>query len=245
MEHYSLFLDEIHAGGHFDHFCLAGIIVKTEDYQKQIIPAVEQLKQDLFGNTSVILHEMDIQSRKTGTPYEIFQNIDTRQKFWEDIKNILLGSDIKGLAVGVHEQDIINIYRGVRDKYFLSLQLILENFTQFLECVNGKGDIFVESSNPLPYKNDDQLQHHFYDLKANGTLFYDKRTVQQRIGTISFPLKADNIIGLQLADLIPNSLNRKLSGKRLRTFGLIDAFEKIAYDGSCGKQDRFGIKLIP
>ncbi|WP_416825167.1 hypothetical protein [Ectobacillus polymachus] len=60
-----------------------------------------------------------------------------------------------------------------------------------------------------------------------------------------FLLKADNVIGLQVADLVPNSLNRKLCNKTIRTYGFMDAFEKIAYDGKNGIIDRFGIKIIP
>ncbi|WP_042375285.1 DUF3800 domain-containing protein [Neobacillus jeddahensis] len=246
MEHYSLFLDEIHPGGHFDYFCLAGVIIKTTDYSETIIPEVEKVKQKFFaGSTSVIIHEKEISDRKTGTPFAVFQDKSKREEFWTDIKNVLLSNDIKGLAVAVHQKNLYKMYPGVRDKYFLSLQLIVENFVHFLESVNGRGDIYVESTNPSPHQTDDQLQSHYYYLKANGTLFYDRRTIQHRLGNISFPLKADNIIGLQLADLIPNSLNRKLTGYELRTYGLVDAFEKISYDGCCGDQKRFGIKLIP
>lgn len=246
MEHYSLFLDEIHPGGHFDHFCLAGIIINTKVYSESVIPQVEKIKTKFFsGNTSVILHENDIQNRKSNTPFAVFQNKNKMEDFWKDSQDVLLSNDIKGLGVAVHQEKLTTMYPGVRDKYFLALQLIVENYLHFLESVDGFGDIFVESTNPYPYKNDDQLTNHFHYLKANGTLFYDRRSLQKRLGHISFPLKADNIIGLQLADLIPNSLTRKLCKKPQRTFGLIDTFESISYDGCCGQQERFGIKLIP
>lgn len=246
MDRYSLFLDEIHPGGHFDYFCLAGIIINTDVYSKSVIPQVEEIKKKYFsGNTSVILHENEIQKRKSNTPFSVFQDKVKMENFWEDSKAVLLSNNIKGLGVGVHQENLTVMYPGVRDKYFLALQLIVENYLHFLESVNGFGDIFVESTNPFPNQTDDQLTSHYHYLKANGTLFYDRRSLQKRLGHISFPLKADNIIGLQLADLIPNSLNRKLSMKEQRTFGLIDTFEAISYDGCCGQQKRFGIKLIP
>ena len=37
---------------------------------------------------------------------------------------------------------------------------------------------------------------------------------------ISFPLKSDNIIGLQLADFIPNVLARKALGKAQKNFSI-------------------------
>ncbi|WP_336883831.1 DUF3800 domain-containing protein [Priestia koreensis] len=246
MEHYSLFLDEIHAGGHFHYFCLAGIAFKTTDYTDVIIPKVEQLKRDLFdGDISVVLHEMQIHSHKSGTPFEVFQLKSNTAKVWKEMKDILLSHDTYGFAAAIHEEKLKKLYVNGRDKYFVSLQIIIENFVHFLEQVNGTGNIHIESSDPNPYQKDEQLQSHFYYLKANGTLFFDRRVLQKRLGTINFNLKADNIIGLQLADFIPNSLNRKLCNKKLRTEGLIDAFERIAYDGLSGEKDRFGIKLIP
>lgn len=246
MERYSLFLDEIHPGGHFDYFCLAGLIINTGVYSTSVIPQMEEIKKEIFsGNTSVIIHENEIQDRKSNTPFAVFQNKAKMEEFWKDSQGVLLDNDIKGIGVAIHQENLIAMYPGVRDKYFLALQLIVENYLHFLESVDGFGDIFVESTNPYPNQTDDQLTSHFHYLKANGTLFYDRRSLQRRLGPISFPLKADNIIGLQLADLIPNSLNRKLSNKKQRTFGLIDTFENISYDGCCSQKDRFGIKLIP
>lgn len=246
MEQYSLFLDEIYSGGHFDYFCLAGIIVKTEDYKRNVIPELENVKRKFFkGDTSVVLHAKKIQDRKSDTPFSVFQDRDVTKEFWEDSKKLLSKHDIRGLAVAVNEEELKKMYPGVRNIYFSALQVIVENFVHFLESVDGVGTITVESTNPAPEQFDEQLSQHFHHIKANGTLFYDRRIIQRRLGAISFPLKEDNIIGLQLADLIPNTLNRKLCGYKLKTYGLIDVFEKIAYDGFCDKKDRFGIKVIP
>lgn len=246
MEQYSLFLDEIHAGGHFDYFCLAGIAFNTREYTENIIPKVEQIKRTFFdGSTSIILHEKEIQAHKSNTPFEVFQKKENNQKFWTEMRNIILSHEAHGFAVGVHEQNLKSMYFNGRDKYFVTLQIIIENFVHFLEGNNATGNIFIESTDANPYQKDEQLQNHYHYLKANGTLFFDRRILQKRLGTINFPLKADNIIGLQIADLVPNSLNRKLCNKKLRTYGFIDAFEKIAYDGKSGSIDRFGIKILP
>lgn len=246
MEQYSLFLDEIHTGGHFKHFCLAGVIIKTEDYKNTIIPEVEHLKRTIFnGDTSVVLHARKIQKNKDDTPFSVFQDTKIRNDFWDTTTDLLVQNDIHGLAVAVNEKELRKMYPNVRDIYFPALQVIVENFVHFLENVNGFGTINVESTNPLPNQFDDRLTQHFHHLKANGTLFYSQRILQSRLGQINFPLKEDNIIGLQIADLIPNTLNRKLEGRKLRTNGLMDAFDSIAYDGHCNRKDRFGIKVIP
>ena len=246
MEQYSLFLDEIYTGGHFKHFCLAGVIIKTDVYTNVIIPEVENIKRNFFnGNTSVVLHAQKIQDRKDNTPFSVFQDPKLRDEFWDRSSKLLSQNDIRGLAVAVNEEQLKTMYPRVRNIYFPALQVIVENFVHFLESVNGFGTISIESTNPSPEQFDDQLSQHFHHLKANGTLFYNQRIIQSRLGQISFPLKEDNIIGLQLADLIPNTLNRQLSGHKLRTNGLMDVFESIAYDGFCNQKDRFGIKVIP
>lgn len=246
MEQYTLFLDEIYPGGHFDYFCLAGVIIKTDVYKNTIIPEMENIKRKFFnGDTSVVLHAQKIQDSKKHTPFSVFQNSDLKKQFWEDSKDLLSQHGIRGLAVALNEEKLKTMYPGVRNIYFPALQVIVENFVHFLESVNGVGTISIESTNPSPEQFDDQLSQHFHHLKANGTLFYNRRIIQRRLGPISFPLKEDNIIGLQLADLIPNTLNRKLSGHKLRTHGLMDVFESIAYDGFCDQKDRFGIKVIP
>lgn len=246
MEQYSLFLDEIYPGGHFNYFCLAGVIIKTEVYRNTVIPELENIKRSFFnGDTSIVLHSKKVQSSKSNTPFSVFQNRDTAKEFWNDCKNLLSQHDIKGLAVALNQDKLITMYPGIRNIYFPALQVIVENYVHFLESVNGVGTISIESTNPSPEQFDDQLSQHFHHLKANGTLFYNRRILQRRLGPINFPLKEDNIIGLQLADLIPNTLNRKLSGHKLRTHGLMDVFNEIAYDGFCNQKERFGIKVIP
>lgn len=112
----------------------------------------------------------------------------------------------------------------MRDKYFISLHLILENFVNFLQRNDGKGNIIIESRNPT---QDEQLQKH--------------------LGTVSFPVKQENIIGLQIADLIPNPLNRDLSEMPQKQDGLLELIKQKAYHGddTIQQEKRFGIKVIP
>lgn len=244
MKQYSLFLDEIYPGGHFDYFCLAGLIIETELYKNVVIPQLENMKREFFeGDISVILHERKI-NRSKGN-FAVFQQEHRRKEFWEQYKVLLDQEGIYGLAVALNDKEIGTMYPGVKNTYFPALQILVENFVHFLESNNGVGTINVESTNPAPYQFDEQLAQHFHHLKANGTLFYDRRVLQTRLGAINFPLKEDNVIGLQLADMIPNTLNRELSGHKLRTYGLIDTFNNIAYDGCCDQKYRFGIKVIP
>jgi hypothetical protein len=245
MKRFTLFLDEILTGGHYDHFSLMGFAVSQENYENQIIPYINQIKNDFFGNEQVIIHEVDINKHKTNSPFRVFQDELKLREFWGRITEMFRKFNLPVFAVSIHERDCTKLYANGRDKYFVALQVIMENFVHFLENNDGKGSIYIESTNADPDQKDQQLQHHFHYLMAQGTLFYDKKIIQKRLSTINVCLKADNIIGLQIADLLPNSWNRKLTGKDQRTYGLIDVIEHNAYDGGCNLKERFGLKIIP
>ncbi|MFD2409423.1 DUF3800 domain-containing protein [Paenibacillus rhizoplanae] len=245
MKRYTLYLDEILTGGHFDHFSLMGFAIGENEYEMDIIPYVNSIKNKYFGDEKVIIHEMDINRHKSATPFKVFQDNDVLKNFWGDITGMFKHYNLPVFGVSIHEKDCQSLYTNGRDKYFIALQIIMENFVHYLEMNDGKGSIYLESTNADPDQKDQQLQYHFHYLMAQGTLFYSNKTVQKRLSTINFGYKPDNIIGLQIADLLPNTWNRKLSGKPLRTYGLLDMIENQAYDGGCNKKERFGLKIIP
>ncbi|MEB9335641.1 DUF3800 domain-containing protein [Bacillus cereus] len=244
MESYTLYLDEIlpNTGAGLNYFCLAGILASEENYTNEIIPAINQIKNNIFDNTTVILHEADIRKAAVGTPYEVMRQEVKRKSYISQINEFFQEQNFHVLGVAIHEDQLKHLYPNLRDKYFIGLQVILENYVNFLERKNAIGNIIIESRNP---KQDQQLQIHFHNLKATGTLFYEQYTLQKHLGTISFTLKADNIVGIQIADMIPNPLNRQLSGMKQKIPGLIEEINKKAYDGAIGENKRFGIKLIP
>lgn len=243
MDSYSLYLDEILPNGPFKYFCLAGVVIKEDNYVEKVIPSINKIKNEVFGDTTVILHEQEIRKPERGTVFEIFKDEEVRNKYWNSVVDFFATENFNVFSVSIHQDELERIYPGMRDKYFISLQVILENFVHFLLRVNGKGNIMVESRNP---SQNEQLQFHFHNLKANGTLFYEQRILQSHLGTISFPLKADNIIGLQIADMIPNPLNRELSEMKQKVpEPIIEAIKQKSYDGGIDQQQRFGIKIIP
>lgn len=242
MDSHLLFLDEILPNHPFQYFCLVGFSVRQDVYTSEIIPSVNKLKKEIFGSTDVILHEADIQRAQKDTPYAVFKDASTRKYYWDAIKDIFTTYNVNVFSASIHEQDLKKLYPNMRDKYFICLQIILENYVHFLEKHNGLGKITIESRNPVA---DQQLRTHYHVLQANGTLFYEDSVLQKHLSGIEFSLKEDNIVGLQLADTLPNSLNRKLSNMKQKTFGLIDVLNDKAYDGLLEQKDRFGIKIIP
>lgn len=247
MKRYLLFLDEILPANHFDHFSLVGFAVSHDDYQAKLVPEMDKLKIDLFGNTNVVLHEKEVNDARKTTPFGIFQVPGKKKEMWDRVCVIFTTLKLPIFAVSIHSRDYPSIYGESRDPYHVALQLILENFLHFLVKNDGCGDIQLESTNTDPDQKDEQLTQHFHYLKANGTLFYGRRVIQRRLGSFSVNPKTLNIVGLQLADLLPNTINRHLSNGKypLRSHSLINVIQAQLYDGDCGNTALFGHKIIP
>ena len=216
-QEYYLFLDESKPNGaNINHLCLAGVIFSRDDYEKNIIPAVDSLKQDIFGTSSIILHEVEI--RRAINNFRCLNNLQKKQEFWEKMTGIFSGENITTIGASVNYPILESYYNkdSLKNKYFMVLQIVLENFVHFLEYNNGIGQIYIEST----------------DLKSDTEL-----------RNINFLNKNDNNTGLQLADFVPGTLNRKANNLSKRE--LSDIIEKNLYDGSQNLTNRFGFKIIP
>lgn len=88
------------------------------------------------------------------------------------------------LAVSVNLDDLDNLYRedDRNDIYYIALQLLMENFAQFLSANDGIGTIYLETTDAV---NNKRLQNLFHLLKATGTLFVKKEVLQERLSTIN------------------------------------------------------------
>jgi hypothetical protein len=241
---YYLFLDELKSSTKYKYFILAGCIIEYDTYNGIIIPYITDLKKKVFGDETVVLHETEVRYAKNGL-YKTMKNADKREEFWNGMQELFSKPDVfHTIGVGIDCNEYKRLYNSQHrcNEYYVGLQIIIENFAHFLELNNAKGAVYIESRNPT---EDEKLQNHYHTLKANGTLFIDKNAIQKRLGPISFPLKTDNNIGLQIADFIPNPLARHLCGIPQRKPSLYDHIANKLYDGNAGLSNRFGLKIIP
>lgn len=240
MKEYYLFLDESKPNTNFRNFTLGGVVIEKNVYENTIKPEILRIKREIFGNDDVILHEIDI--RKKQGQYATVTK-DQQEDFFAKLENLFMSSEIIVLAVSINidELDILYGENDRNDIYYIALQLLMENYTHFLIANDGTGELYLESTDAV---NNSKLQNLFHMLKATGTLFVKKEVLQNRLGAISFPPKSDNIIGLQLADFIPNVLARKALGKNQKPFSIYNGIENKLYDGKINRKDRFGFKII-
>ncbi len=102
MDTYYLFLDESKPNGHnIDSLCLAGIIIEKEVYEKKIIKAINNLKNEIFSTTDIILHEVDIRNARADY-YKLFRKKEVREKFWDTLRNVLSTNECKFIGASIH-----------------------------------------------------------------------------------------------------------------------------------------------
>ncbi len=240
MKEYYLFLDESKPNTNFRNFTLGGVVIEKTVYENIIKPETVKIKKECFGNDEVILHEIDIR-KKQGEYISVTKS--QQENFFAKLENLFEKNNMTVLAVSINVDNLDMLYSECdrNDIYYIALQLLMENYTHFLIANDGTGELYLESTDAV---NNSKLQNLFHMLKATGTLFVKKEVLQNRLGAISFPPKSDNIIGLQLADFIPNVLARKALGKNQKPFSIYKGIEKKFYDGTINRKDRFGFKII-
>ena len=196
---YYLFLDETKPNAHGDYFALGGYAILKEDYENILVPKLQKIKTDLMPDPNLPLHLYDM--RKNIKGFEFLSDMNVRNSLFDRIKQLIKDLPINIFVASINKKKYSNMYHDkINDVYDITLQTILENFVHFLIENNATGSFFVESRNSIENK---YLQVCYYRLLTGGTLYIDSNTIMDKLSILSFPLKSDNNLGVQLADFIP------------------------------------------
>lgn len=257
---YVLFLDEsetFNPSNNSRIFSIAGVIINKADIPN-IDTAFKALKHSIWPSDPLydtyILHEKDISAARKSSVASLSQHhiplyngIFHAQSNYDNLYNQLSiffrTNPLITIGVCLDKPSILNRYGcdPSKTQYKMAVQLLLENYCQFLIKENATGTICYEAIGDAA---DNVIRQRFFELLALGTLYYDSAILQHHIKKISFIPKAENISGLQLADFIPNTLARSVAGLSPKNTSLKrNIFNKL-YDGHCNKKNRFGIKIL-
>lgn len=258
MKQYNLYLDEseTHSNNGNRHFCIAGLIVEDGLHDGVLTNDLNNLKNSIWSTNpnpeSIILHEKDIKAANNGYnnaprngPYAQFRNNNQMNALYSSLNHIFVNNDVKIIAVSISEDKLNSHYPAPlrhQDKWTIVLQLLMENFTHFLQSNDGKGQVIYEYIGEAHKR---EMRKRFYNIKSMGTMYISPYEIQTRLMGICFPEKSENITGLQLADFLPNDIARSHAGFRRHNSNIYTAIRRKAYDGNIGTKNRFGIKLIP
>lgn len=239
MKEYYLFLDEVKPNAFGTYFALGGYSISKQDYENILVPELQQIKELYMPDPSLPLHLYDM--RKNVKGFEFLTDSTIRTNLFEAIKTLIAKLNIHVFVSAIDTQKYKNMYfqNHTNDIYDINLQIILENFVHFLLKEDGTGSFFIESRTPMENK---YLQICYYRLITGGTLFIHSKTIMDRLSMLSFPLKSDNNLGVQLADFIPISFVRHLAGSS-DYYNFYAILKNKVYRGynDCTEQ-RFGFK---
>lgn len=242
------FLDE--SGDHslskiddqFPVFCLAGCIFDEIEYQQNSKAEIDAFKIRYFSTSEVILHSRDI--RKCQMPFNILLNSNTKNKFYQDINNLISNLPITILASVILKKEFKDQYHDPSNPYNLSLQFLMERFLYYLDEVKDIGYISVESRDP---KSNADLLSAFTHVINNGssgnTHNLPAERFQQKIQKMVFVTKQQNENGHQLADLVAYPIAK---------FGLNQYKSNLSFDiiksklrSTNGRIMGYGLKIFP
>lgn len=238
MEYY-LFLDETKPNAHGKYFALGGYAISRNDYENILIPELSKIKYNNMPDCNLPLHLYDM--RKNIKGFEFLKNNEVRNKLYNEIKELIRKLDITVFVASINTSRYKDMYYNhLNDVYDITLQTILENFVHFLIEKDATGSFFIESRNE---KENKYLQICYYRLLSGGTLYIDSKTIMDKLSVLSFPLKSDNNLGVQIADFIPISFLRHITGAN-DYMGLYNLFQDKLYKSNNHMPDRFGFKRL-
>ena len=185
----------------FPIFLLAGSLFEISEY-KLLCQKINQLKQDLFGTTEVILHSRDI--RKCEGVFQIFFDLDIKKQFYQKFNDILSQAKFEIISAVLYKEQYIEKYgKSAGDPYAICLSYLLESLIQHLDT--NFVEIIIEKRGK---KEDAELLAHYNSIRDRGTFLVTAADYKSMITDYVSLLKRENHIGLQITDLCAYPLAR-------------------------------------
>lgn len=221
-----MFLDE--SGDHnlsvidpqYPLFVLGGVIVEQNYAENDLEDAVRDFKIRLFGRDDIVLHTADITRNRNG--FEQMKEAAFRTRFFEELNDLMRSLDYKVVACVIKKDIHLSRYGlAALDPYLLSLDILVERFCMEIGKVTDGGLVVAEKRGPVL---DRELELAWVNLKIQGTHYLQAKEIENRILALNLRRKADNIAGLQLADLVVSPIGRHVLGKQLKKdFSIIES----------------------
>lgn len=192
---------------------LTGVIVALDHVETVVFPQMEALKNRYFGthpDEPIVFHRKEMVNRTS--PFDGLRNSAVREKFDQELLSFLESWEYTVITVCLDKKKHKETYSTWRfDPYHYCLAVLLERFVFFLNRKSCQGDVMAESRGG---KADMRLKDSFHRLWERGTEFVSSDQVQSALTSrqLKVKVKANNIAGLQIADLVAHpSRNEILS----------------------------------
>ena len=224
---------------------LSGVVLDLAHVASNIYPQMEDLKAEFFGShpdDPVIFHRKEMVNAKY--PFEALADQTIKLKFDTRLLSLLRSWEFTLITVCLDKKAHKETYATWRyDPYHYCLAVLLERFVFFLRRRRALGDVMAESRGG---KEDMRLKKSFERLFEQGTSFVEERQFREALTSRQLKVrpKANNVAGLQLADLVAHPSRNEI----LRDHGLLDKdiapFAARIIDILQAKYDRMGNRLF-
>jgi len=190
---------------------LTGVILSLNLVKNQLYPDFEDLKSRFFDShpdEPVIFHRKEMMNGIE--PFEALRDINTRERFNKELLNIISKTDFKMTTVVLDKLVFSKRYKEWRyDPYHYCIAILLERYVRFLTIEQLHGDVFAEARGG---KENMRLKKSFRQICEEGTQYIAPNTITNVLTSreIKMKSKANNITGLQLADLLAHPSRREI-----------------------------------
>lgn len=219
---YRLYIDEVGNGDlegsatddNIRYLSLTGVATKLWLHQDRITPALNELKEAVFGTTKVILHRREIVHRKG--IFRALEDKSRRERFDEGLLEFIQTAKYIVNTVVIDKREHLDRYKAWRmDPYHYCLRCLIERYVLRLERLSQRGDVIIE----IRGKNADRrVKDSFQRIYREGTDNITADRIKKSLTShdIKFANKADNIAAMQLCDLLAHPSQRSIKFERLR-----------------------------
>lgn len=236
------------------YLSLTGVIFELQYVQDFFGPKLEGLKRKYFGShpdDPVILHRKELVNRRH--PFHALRNPDTEAAFNSDLLDLLTDSEFTAITVVIDKFEHNERYRKWQyDPYHYCLKVLVERFVLWLRAVDTQGDVMSEARGG---KENQRLKEAFKRVFNLGSEYVEASVFQDRLTSreLKVKQKANNVAGLQLADLVAHPSFKAALAKR-NNEALPDGFGRRItevleatkyYRNSRGKIEGWGRKWLP
>lgn len=241
----ALYLDE--SGDHnlavidpqYPLFVLGGVILEQRYAESELPRELDAFKRALFGRTDIVLHTADIVRNRNG--FEEMKDAAFRARFLESLNALMQRLRYTVVACAIRKTSHLGRYGlAAADPYLMGLDVLVERFCFDVGPARAGGTIVAERrSSPL----DERLEMAWETLKERGTRYVRGGDIGERITGLDLRAKAENLPGLQLADLVVSPIGRHVLGKPER-----EDWHVVRSKLRCGPRgntDGYGLVVLP
>ena len=258
---YRLYIDEV---GNSDigssrnpnhrYLSLTGVIAELDYVRDVLHPELEGLKRRYFGShpdDPIVLHRKELVNKEP--PFAALDEPATAAAFNREFLEQLRQWEYTVITVVIDKLHHMEQYQVWRyDPYHYCLKVLIERYVRWLQNNTSMGDVLAESRGG---KEDMRLKQSFERVYTEGSDWVPPELIQAHLTSRQLKVKpkANNIAGLQLADVIAHPSYKvalaRHNGEALpQTFGgQIGQILEVSkyYRGPSGRIDGWGIKWRP